>query len=668
MLQKGYKIRILIIFFILFVLFMVVVARLYQLQIFNHRYLLKKAEQIHMKRRVITPFRGEILDRYGNVLAVSTRLKSLYVNPLAIPAEKKAELAERLSPVLAIPPKKILARLNAKSHLSLARKISQNKVVQVEAIQSAIKLKRNSLYFVEESKRLYPMGRTLAPVLGFTTIDNSGDNKGIFGLELKYNDWLSGKYEKTTSQRTALQQFLEPIEQDLLESTYGNRLVLTIDRTLQYIVEKALRSALADTRADSAVGLLQNVKTGEILAICSLPSFDPDIFYTYDAELRRNRSISDPLEPGSVMKIFTAAILLDMGLVQFDEIIDCKMGYTVLDGRRISDAGGHKMGCVPFPETFYFSSNVAFCTMGLRIEPLIYYSYLRAFGFGQKTGIDLPDESRGILYPVSRWTKFSRTSLAMGYEIGLTPLQITSALSAIGNKGQRMQPYIVKEIQDAGGHVIQKFPPRVKYQMISPLTAEKVLNLMEGVILLGTGKKANIAGYRIGGKTGTTRKSNKDTREYIAGFAAIFPLENPQISCYVAIDNPKGAYYASEVAVPVFREIAQQTLSHLAISPYVSPDKILMAEPEEPVEPASPKSGISRGVPHVISGQMPDFSGFTMKEVLQALQNYSLDVKFVGSGVVIDQTPKPATSIEKESVCILVFGKYGAINLFGKDI
>ncbi|MBN1902062.1 PASTA domain-containing protein [Candidatus Sumerlaeota bacterium] len=666
MLQKGYKIRILIVFIVLFLLFMAVEARLYQLQISSYGYLTRKAQEIHVKRRVINPFRGEIVDRNGNVLAVSTRLKSLYVNPLAIPSEKKEELAKLLSPVLVIPPEKIQARLEGKSHVSLARKISQDKAIQVDEIRKNLKLISNSLYFVEESKRLYPLGRTLSPVLGYTTIDDSGDNRGIFGLELKYNDWLSGKYEKTVSHRTALHQYLEPIEQDLLESTYGSRLILTIDQTLQYIVEKALRSSLAETRADSAVGLLQDVKTGEILALCSLPSFDPDIFHTYDAELRRNRCISDPIEPGSVMKIFTAAILLDTGLVRMDEIIDCRMGHAVLDGRSVWDAGGHKMGRVPFPETFYFSSNVAFCSLGLRIDPIIYYSYLRAFGFGQKTGIDLPDESAGILYPVSKWTKYSRTSLAMGYEIGITPLQIIAAISALGNRGQRMQPYLVREIQDAGGHVIQSFKPREKFRMVSPQTADRILGLMEGVVVQGTGKKAMVSGYRIGGKTGTTRKSNKkDEREYIAGFAALFPIENPRIACYIAIDNPKGAYYASDVAVPVFREIARQTLSHFAIPPSIATEKMQVVEP---VETVAPKSMVRKEAPQVLPGQMPDFSGLTMKEALKALRNYSFDVRFVGSGVVIDQSPKPAAALTDLNECVLVFGKPGAINLSGKEL
>jgi len=661
MLHKTYKIRILIISMVLLLLFCVVEVRLYQLQIKKHAFLRKKADQIHLRRRVITPYRGEILDRHGNVLAVTTRLTSIYVHPDLIPENKKKELARRLSSVLLFPYEKIKQRLNKKGHFPLARKISDLKAAQVEEICDELELKRNALYFLEESKRLYPMGPNLAPVLGYTTIDDSGDNKGIFGLEMKYNEWLSGKYEKITTHRTALRQYLEPIEQDILESTYGHRLILTIDQNIQYIVERALRKGLAKWRADSAVCVILDVPTGEILAMCSLPSFDPDKFYSYDPDFRRNRCVSDPLEPGSVMKIFNSAILLDSGLVQMDEPIDCERGFAVIEGRRVSDAGGHKMGIVSFQETFFHSSNIAFCKLATRITPESYYSYLRAFGFGQKTGVDIPDESSGILYPVSRWSGFSRTSLGMGYEIGLTPVQIACALAALGNHGKGMRPFIVKEIQDSNGRTIQQFDSHMRFQVVSPQTAQKVLALMEGVVEQGTGKKARIPGYRIGGKTGTTRKSDKVKREYIAGFAALLPIDEPRIACYVAIDNPKEAYYASDVAVPVFHEIAQQLLSHLAIPPSMPKELIQTAELKPRTSPQSVPE--KRNLKTVVQGKMPDLKGLSIKEVLLALRDCPLDLKMIGSGVVIDQTPQAATPLKDVKTCILIFGKSFATEL-----
>ena len=646
--------RILIIMFFLLVLFCAVEARLYHLQIRRHHWLSQKAMGIHTRKRVIEPLRGEILDRSSNVLAVSTRLNSVYVNTSVVSEEKGEELAKRLAPVLSLPESKIQARLKRKGHIPLSRKVCDETADQVEGVRKELGLKRNALYFRPESKRYYPMGRLLAPVIGFTTIDDTGDNKGIFGIELKYNEWISGKYEKCTARRTALRQNLEPIEKSILEETFGNRVVLTIDQSIQYALERALRKALSEQRADSAMGVVQDCRTGEILALCSLPTFDPEKFYTFDKDFRRNRCISDVLEPGSVQKIITSAILFDLGLVGMEEIIDCEGGRAVVEGRRVTDAGGHSMDRVPFCETFYHSSNIAFSKLGLRIDPPVYFTYLRSFGFGQKTGIDLPDESGGILYPLSKWTKLSRTSLPIGYEIGLTPLQVACAVSAMGNGGKLMRPYIVSEIQDSKGRVLQKMTPRVKSQVVSPETALKVLSLMEGVVRKGTGKKAGIKGYRIGGKTGTTRKSDRSEPEYIAGFAGIFPIEDPRITCYVAIDNPKESYYAAQVAVPVFREVAAHILSHLAIPPSVPVEETIMAA-ADPEESPTPVSSPRRTV--VIEGEMPDLSGLTMKEALRCLGDFSGELKFIGSGVVIDQTPRAAIPFKDVKKCVVVFGK-----------
>lgn len=656
MLHKSYKIRILIVFLFLLLLFCAVVARLYQLQIRNYPCLIRKADEIHLRKMVINPFRGEIVDCQGNVLAVTTRLRSIYVNPSLIPGQKKRELAKSLSSVLVMPVEKIMGRLESQyDNVAVARKVADDKIAQVQSVCQDFRFKKNEIYFSEESKRLYPMGKHLAPVLGYTQIDDTGDNKGIFGLELQYNDWISGKYEEFTTERTALRQHLEPIEQDILDSTYGNRLILTIDQNIQYCVESELRKGLADNQADSGVAIVQDVRTGAILAMCSLPSFDPDEFSTYDAQFRRNRSISDPFEPGSVMKIFTTAILLDMGLVQTEEIIDCEMGRAVIEGRHVTDSGGHKLGKVPFSDTFYNSSNVAFTKLGLRIDPSVYFLYLRTLGFGQKTGIDLPDESSGILHPLTKWTRLSRTSLPIGYEIGTTALQVICGLSAMGNGGKLMRPFLVKEIQDYKGRLIQEFTPQVRAQIVNPQTADKMLFLMEGVVEYGTGKKARIPGYRIAGKTGTTRKSHKGDAEYIAGFAGLFPVDNPTIACYVAIDNPKSAYYAAEVAVPVFKGIAHYILSYLAIPPSLPVGNTVVAKatpaPSPESTPLAPKTMATA------EGLLPDFSGLTMKDVLVFLKESPLEVKFIGSGIVIDQSPNPATPLKDVKMCILIFGK-----------
>ncbi len=666
MLNKDYRLRILLVAFVLFFMYFVVIGRLLDLQILRRDFFVEEARRIHQKRRSVSPFRGEIKDRSGVLLAVTTRMKSIYVNPRVIPESEHRALARALGPILQIPEDRIRDRLKLRYHFPLIRKIPKEDADRVIAVRRELKLPISSIYLRDESKRLYPNNQLMAPIIGYTAIDDTGDNKGIFGLEMQYNSWIAGNYNNAVASRTALSQFMEPLEQELLDSAYGNRIILTIDASLQYAAEKAVRKALAEWQAESAVAVVQSVKTGEILAMVSLPSFDPNNFSSYDPNLRRNKCISEPFEPGSVQKIITSSILLDMNLVGMDELVDCEHGFAVVDGRRVSDSGGHGMGIVPFPVTFYNSSNIAFSKLALRIDPPVYYQYLKRFGFGEKSGIDLPDESPGILHPLSKWTRLSRTSLAIGYEIGLTPVQTVTAVSAIGNGGKLMKPYVVAEIQDYRGKTIAKTEPEYRGSVVSPQTAEKVRQLMEGVILEGTGKKAAIPGWRAGGKTGTTRLSHTEDLRYIASFAAILPLSDPRYAVYVAISNPKGGYYAAQVASPVYRDIAMQIISAEAI-PQDAP--IVVAETAKtgdktvkvPAITAAPTPTPAPETLEIAEGQMPDLRGLTMREVLKRMESVPVRLKFVGSGVVIEQKPEPAAELQDVETCTLVFGAIGSI-------
>ena len=661
MIQKSYKLRILIVTIALLFMFLGAAARLYHLQVLKHDMLKRLAEENHVRKRPIIPLRGEICDRQGNPLVFSASVYSVNVDPNLIKERDYHILSKRLSPILKLPQDKILDLLKKNTtNFPLTRKVSEGTMQEVTAALTDLGINRVAIYPQKETRRLYPKGTLLASVLGFTNMDNVGDNIGVFGLEREYNDWICGEYKKIYPHRTALFQDLEPIEQEILEATYGNRLILTIDQSIQYALERALRTSIAKSQADYGVAVVQDVRTGEILALCSLPTFDPNNFYSYSKEFRQNRCVSNPFEPGSVMKIFTTTILLDRGLVRLDELIDCQEGHAIVDGWRVTDAGGHGMKIVPFTQCFYNSSNVAFAKLGIRIDPAVYYSYLHdRFMFGQKTGIDLPEESVGILHPLSKWHRHSRKSLAYGYEIALTPIQTICAVSAIGNGGKLMKPYIVSEIQDYKGNTIRQFTPSVRGQVARPETVQKVLQLMEDVIDVGTGKKAKIKGYRIGGKTGTTHKSQiLDRTEYIASFAAIFPIENPQISCYIAIDNPKGAYYAADVAAPVFREVAEQILAHLALpATVVEPEPHTHIAASKPIPTPTPTPEATTPPPAIANGVMPDLKGMTMKEVMDCLGNTTVDVKFIGTGIVIEQTPPPATALSDAQNFTVVFGK-----------
>lgn len=659
-LERSYKLRILLVMLILLFMMMGAVARLYHLQVIKHKEFLKLAINNQIRNKHLLPLRGEILDRRGNSLAVTTAACSINVNSSLVPEKNRRSLSRYLAQVLDIPQEKILDLLKKnKGHFPLARKASDETMSEISAMLAKLGISKYAIYPLKECQRIYPHDSLLAPVLGFTNMDKGGDNIGVFGLEKQYNEWINGEYKKIYPHRTALWQDLEPIEQQILEATYGNRIVTTIDFSIQYAIERALRNALSKWQADYGVAIIQNVKTGEILAMASLPTFDPNRFYSYGPEFRQNRCLSAPFEPGSVMKIFTSAIALDLGLVGMEEMIDCENGRAIVDGWRVSDAGGHGMSIVPFTKCFANSSNVAFAKVGMRIEPTLYYSYLWRFGFGQKTGIDLPEESAGILHSLEKWNRHSRKSLSYGYEIGLTPIQTISAISAMGNGGKLMKPFLVSEIQDYKGNTIQKFTPCERGQIVRPETAQKVLQLMAEVIEDGTGKKAKKKNYFIGAKTGTTRKSHiRDRTEYIASFAAIFPLDNPRIACYVAIDNPKGAYYAADVAAPVFREAAEQIIAYLALPPnYVDPTPTPSCTQMPPLPTPTSEPEDELPVLTIADGVLPDLKGMTMKEALEALGTAAVDVQFVGSGVVIEQQPAPATPLSETKTCMLVFGK-----------
>jgi cell division protein FtsI/penicillin-binding protein 2 len=358
-----------------------------------------------------------------------------------------------------------------------------------------------------------------------------------------------------------------------------------------------------------------------------------------------------------VVKLFTAAMLLDKGYITPDTIIDCEGGYAVVDGRRLHDSPGHYLGVATFREALRFSSNIGLVKAAQVLENNEWHAMLRAFGFGAPTGIDLPGEGFGILYPVSKWTKFSRTSLPMGYEISLTPIQIAAAISTTVNGGVFYQPYVVEEIRDPKGNVLQAHNPEPVRRVLRPTTSAIMRDLMEDVAELGTGKKAQLEGYRVGGKTGTTRKSNVFThREYIASFGGALPINDPRVVLYVYVDNPKGEYYASIVAAPVFHEIASACVLHLGIAPSqeliaqqpASPEQVAMLAVEE-------HEKANRNAELAFFGRMPDFQGLTMKEARGTLPRNLSRIKFLGTGLVSDQYPAPGEPLNEQTEVVLHF-------------
>lgn len=550
-------------------------------------------------------------------------------------------------------------------------------------LEHELNLNGNVIVYENHSKRAYPNDSLAGHVLGFTTIDEYGDNKGLAGLELAFDDWLKGNYTRQRVPVNSLRQGLAPLADETVEATYGHDLVLTIDRQIQMFTERALRRQVGQTQARAGAAVVMDVKTGAILALANCPDFDPNQFARSRAAQRRNRALTDPIEIGSVMKIITTALLLDQGLLSPDEQVDCQEGYAVFGRRVIKDA--HPLGVVPFREAFAESSNIAMATLGLRLEPTVYFKGLRRFGLGQPTGVDLPGESGGILHPLQQWTGMSRTSLPIGYEAALTPLQVVAAVGAIGNDGWRMRPHVVRQIRTRHGRVVKQFEPNRLTQVASPATCGVVRQLMERVIEQGTGGNARVPGVRVGGKTGTTRKhrAEGEPRAYIASFAGLLPIGDPRLAIYVYVDEPQGRlFYGGSVAAPVFREIALHAVHILGLPPE-DPEayRVAMQAADAPQTVPTAQARASDPVVEPFDGRgpagaaqpalppeenrallergravhMPSLRGLTMIEAWDRLSELGLEAKMLGSGVAVHQDPPPDQIVPLERKVTVIF-------------
>lgn len=653
--------------------FISLAIRLYYIQIVCHQTYVELAAKQHYAVVEIAPRRGDIVDRNGDVLATSTMVYSVYCEPNRIKAHEPA-IARRIASIVYRPYQEIYDKLMEKQRKSvvIARQISFEQAREIESVIKEYNLNQYALFFRTEGKRTYPYDDLLAPVLGYVVLDEYGDNRGMSGLEYQYDEYLRGGSSKIFTARGGTRVLLEEMPDEELEKTKGCSLELTIDRSLQYIAERELRNALVNEKADAGAVVVLDIPTGEVLAMVSLPSFNPNNYKPYPLELRRNNAISAPITPGSSIKVFTYSTLLQHGLINLNEIVDCGGGRAVyFHGRAIRDV--HPMGIVPIRKAFSESSNVGTARLAERLPDMKFYKQLETFGFGQKTGIDLPGEDGGLLYPPGhkKWSAMSKTSWAIGYEIAATALQLAHGAAAIANNGYMMKPYVVRRVINAQGEVLKENKPQVVNQVVRPAVTQHMLELMEEVVRDGTGKRARIPGYRIGGKTGTARKVPYSEQAYISSFVGVLPLEAPKICIYVWIDNPRAQYLGGQVAAPVFKNIAEAAIKIFHIQPSeeikTQATPVLIANEESATKSGGSTSSATssesvsatkiESVTLPGSSSMPDLTGLSMREALKKLAKYNITPIFVGSGVVIDQSPLPGTEIKPDTECILVFGK-----------
>ena len=570
---------------LLFLWMLAICGRLVWLQIVQYGFLTQRAAHQQQRSIEVAPPRGIIYDRKGRELAASIQVDSVFAVPSEIPDQGTA--AALLAHVLRSDPKEMLARLQSShSFIWIARKLDSEIATRIRA------LNLKGIYFQKEPKRFYPKKELAAQVLGYVGMDD----EGLAGIERSFDQGLRGRPGSMLISMDARHRWFGRVEKS---PEPGQNLVLTIDEDIQHIAEKELQRAINETHAETGTIVIQNPKTGEILALANSPTFNPNSPRGIDPRSLKNRAVSDVYEPGSTFKMVTIAAALDEKATNPNEVFDCQMGKIFLGGRTIHDWKAY--GLLSTSEILQKSSDVGAIKIALRLGDERMYKYIRGFGFGSRTGIELQGETRGITKPVSRWSKMSIGAIAMGQEIGVSPLQLVSMTSAMANDGIWTPPRIVAgttvgSVDVVGGPARSVvFNAGQQHRVISPMTAAEMREMLQEVVLKGTGRKAILDGYSSAGKTGTAQKINPLTHRYdrvklIASFSGFAPVNNPAISVTVILDSPVGEHHGGTIAAPVFGRIAQQVLEYLDVPHDVdvrSPQRMLLrasAKPEDSLE------------------------------------------------------------------------------------
>ena len=568
----------------------VIAGRLFWLQIVRHQEFVERAQKQQQRTFEVAPRRGILYDRNMRELAMTVMVDSIYADPSQI-ADKQAA-ARALAPLVHSDPDdaattedQIAARFAAGHNFAwIARRVTP------QVADGVKNLNMKGVYFQKEFQRFYPDNEIAAQVLGYVGVDDNG----LGGLEEKFDASLHGRPGLMYTAMDARRKVLGSSQRD---PEPGRNLVLTIDENIQFMAERALDRAMEKTQAANGTVAVQDVHTGQILALAIRPTFNPNLFRHTTPDLLRDHAVSDVYEPGSTFKLVTYSAAMDQRVAAPDDPIDCQGGTIKLAGRVIHDNQGEHYGVIPLHKALEVSSDVAAVKLALKVGPDRLYQYMHDFGFGTRLSVELPGETRGLLRPVNQWGPSSIGSLAIGQEVAVTPLQLVTMVSTIANGGVYLPPHILMPDQTAPATAAnqqsaaaQAPPPQAAqapqahatqlptdlpnplpegaHRVISTLAAAQMRKMMEGVVLFGTGKAAQLNGYSSGGKTGTAQKIDPVTHTYsktmhIASFAGFAPVNNPVIAVAVVIDSPKGAYYGAEVSAPVFSEVAEQVLEYL---------------------------------------------------------------------------------------------------------
>ncbi|MDX9701881.1 MAG: penicillin-binding transpeptidase domain-containing protein [Candidatus Auribacterota bacterium] len=565
---KNYcTLRIYLVTAFLGVCFVIVIARLYYLQTLKQENFIELANYQHIAKTKIHPKRGEIRDRSGKALAVNVEVESVFADPRYV--EDPHLCAYHLTRILGVEEKDTFEKLTRKkSFVWIKRKIDLDVAEQIKA------LNLSGIGFRKEVKRVYPNGRLLSHVLGFTGIDG----EGLEGMEMSMDGVLSGETGWRIVSKDARRREVwhcMPLEKPAVN---GHNIELTIDSMIQYIAESELEAAYNERKPIWAGIIVMRPKTGEILAMATRPTYDPNNFQYSETDERRNRVITDIFEPGSIFKPLSCAAALNEGVVRFDDVFYCERGAYRVARHTLHDS--HPYEYLSFPEIIAVSSNIGTAKISMNLGGEKLYRYLSDFGLGQVSDIPLLGEAKGIFHHIDRWSKLSIVCVPMGQEVSVSALQMLKGFSALANNGLLMKPYLIKRIIDEHGNVVQSFEPEPIKQVVTPKTAKMINEALKMAVRKGgTGIHADIPEYTVAGKTGTAQKAENGRyshTKFVGSFVGYVPADDPELSIIVVMDQPKGQYYGGVVSAPVFREVARKVLKYLEILP--EPERIPLTQ------------------------------------------------------------------------------------------
>jgi cell division protein FtsI/penicillin-binding protein 2 len=627
-------------------------ARLVYLQVIDRADLVERAERQQMRTRPLPAKRGDILDRHGRVLATSVDADSIYAIPSAIGDQQEAvaRLCSALGDCTAKERQELADRLKRQRNFAYVRRqVSPDEAKRVAASNL------DGIGFVPESRRFYPNRELAAHLLGFVGVDN----KGLNGIESAYDSQIRGKEGQvlvhTDARRHAFSRFERP-------PTSGSTIELTVDEYLQHVAERELRAGVAEHRAEGGAAIVMDPHTGEILAMANEPTFNPNVYREFAESARRNRAVQDLYEPGSTFKIVTASAAIEDKVLPIDALIDTSPGIIHIGKRVVDEYQGHNYGTLSFTDVIVKSSNVGAIKIGFRVGTERLSRYVDRYGFGRPVSPDFPGENPGIVWSADKWTDSALASVSMGYQIGVTPLQMIAAFSSVANGGEFVEPRVVRAVyRDGRRYAVHSKALR---RAIEPNTAATLISIMEEVVKRGTAKLADVPGYTVAGKTGTASKlinGHYAAAENNVSFVGFVPSRDPALAIIVVIDAPHaGGNSGGVVSAPIFKRIAEPALRYLGVAPTINPVTPVLVARRDDSGRQPTGTALEPPVVNLVAdgpGTLPDLRGMSAREATRTLVKLGMTARLAGDGFVVAQDPQPGSHLEDGAVCRLTLAR-----------